>query len=278
MQPPQPAPPRPHILTWLVAFGLVVLLVWQLSLAEQIKHLKQDRDYLKTKLESSNQQLVELGETLKTVELSPSSTAISPSRLSQATETRIADLEQRLNGFLSRADTARARAGFDYTGSNLTLNAPPPDTEPGKRAWGEEQATGAPNTPNASDASTAWASKEPDAGHEWLAVSFARPVDIAEVRVRESYNPGAITKVVALVNNQEMLLWEGKANISAAPRDFVVPVTTSIQSSTIHIHLDTAKISGWNEIDAVELIGKDGSRQWAATAAASSTYAAASNP
>jgi hypothetical protein len=32
-------------------------------------------------------------------------------------------------------------------------------------------------------------------------------------------------------------------------------------------------VPGWNEIDAVELIGRDGSHQWAKQASASSTYA-----
>src|SRR4051812_14147023 len=163
----------------------------------------------------------------------------------------------------------------------MTVVAAAANAEPGKRAWGEEQATGAPNTPSAVDASTAWASREPDSGPEWLSLQFARPVDIAEVRIRESYNPGAISKVVAVVNNREIVLWEGTSNPGAAPRDFVVPVTTSVQSASIHVHLDTARVEGWNEIDAVELVGKDGSRQWAASAAASSTFAArntAANP
>ena len=45
----------------------------------------------------------------------------------------------------------------------------------------------------------------------------------------------------------------------------------------IRIELDTAVNKkprrGWNAIDAVELVGRDGSRQWAAEAEASSTYA-----
>jgi hypothetical protein len=41
----------------------------------------------------------------------------------------------------------------------------------------------------------------------------------------------------------------------------------------VRVYLDTAKVPGWNEIDAVELIGRDGTRQWAVSATASSTYA-----
>jgi hypothetical protein len=42
---------------------------------------------------------------------------------------------------------------------------------------------------------------------------------------------------------------------------------------SIKVYLDTSLIQGWEEIDAVELVGRDGSRQWAKDVNASSTYA-----
>ena len=98
-----------------------------------------------------------------------------------------------------------------------------------KRSWGPEQVTGPPDTPNAGDCTTAWASRDPDGGLEWLAVGFDRAVEIAEVRIRESYNPGAIVKVVALVNNQEVVLWEGSSARGQAPRDFAVRPAASVR-------------------------------------------------
>ena len=41
----------------------------------------------------------------------------------------------------------------------------------------------------------------------------------------------------------------------------------------LKIYLDTSAVAGWNEIDAVEIVAKDGSRQWACEATASSSYA-----
>jgi hypothetical protein len=41
----------------------------------------------------------------------------------------------------------------------------------------------------------------------------------------------------------------------------------------VKVYLDTARVPGWNEIDAVQIIGRDGSQQWAKHATASSTYA-----
>jgi len=142
------------------------------------------------------------------------------------------------------------------------------------REWGPEQATGAPNTPTAGDLPTAWASLHPDGGTEWLQVEFDKPVEVAEVLIRETFNPGAISKVVAVdAGNKETTIWEGQAPTSAAPTEMVVKASSPVSSNKIKIYLDSNRVPGWNEIDAVQLVGKDGSRQWAQAATASTTYA-----
>ena len=50
-------------------------------------------------------------------------------------------------------------------------------------------------------------------------------------------------------------------------------VAAGVNARSVKVYLDTSRVPGWNEIDAVELIGRDGSRQWARQASASSTYA-----
>jgi len=149
---------------------------------------------------------------------------------------------------------------------------PATNTTP-KRSWGTEQVLGPPDTSNAGDAPTAWASLEATAGPEWLALGFDHAVELAQVRIRESYNPGAISKLTAVVNGAEVVLWEGTADRGKGLRDFVVPVSGSIQANSVIVHLDTKRVTSWPEIDAVELVGRDGSRQWATSANASSTYA-----
>ena len=147
-------------------------------------------------------------------------------------------------------------------------------TATGRRAWGPEQATGAPDTPEAGDRVTAWASLEPDGGPEWLRLGYAKAVHIAEVRIRESYSPGAVCQVSAFLRDgTETVLWQGEDPTRAAPSDFVVQAPQDVESASIQVYLDTRQVQSWNEIDAVELVGKDGSRQWAASAEASSTYA-----
>lgn len=140
--------------------------------------------------------------------------------------------------------------------------------------WAAQQAIGAPNTELAGDYNTAWATNYPDTGEEWLKLDYAEAVNIAAVRIRETYNPGAVVRVTAIVkNDREITLWQGQDKTSVAPEYLTIKSSANVTAQTIKIYLDTKLVAGWNEIDAVELIGADGSRQWAVQASASSSYA-----
>jgi hypothetical protein len=140
-------------------------------------------------------------------------------------------------------------------------------------SWSPGQAAGAPDTHQAGDIRTAWAAQSPDTGAEWLKLEYEQPMDIAQVRVRETHNPGAVTAITALQQNgAEVTLWQGEEPRSEAPVEMEFNVPGGVVAQTITVHLDTKKVPGWNEIDAVELVGRDGSRQWAKTATASSYY------
>jgi hypothetical protein len=169
------------------------------------------------------------------------------------------------------------RSGLTVNTGADQLASHSPDGKLLSRPWGPEQVVGPANTMQAGDQSTAWAqytSSGPDG--EWLQVTFERAVDIAEVIVRETYNPGAISKVVAILpNGQESILWEGTEPSVQAPVDMSFPATQKVEAKTAKIYLDRRRVSGWNEIDAVELVGRDGSRQWAASATVSSAYSIA---
>jgi hypothetical protein len=144
----------------------------------------------------------------------------------------------------------------------------------GKRAWGPEQAAGEPDTFQGGDIVTAWASLTPDASPEWLQLEYERAVPVAGVNIRETYNPGAVCKVTAVADDgTQTTLWEGKDPTTEAPGAFAVPVQGEVTARRIKVYLDSPAVPGWNEIDAVELVGQDGSRQWASEATASSTYA-----
>jgi len=140
-------------------------------------------------------------------------------------------------------------------------------------SWSPGQAAGPPDTHQAGDIRTAWAAQSPDGGAEWLKVEYEQPMDIAQVRVRETHNPGAVVAITAMTQNgAEVTLWQGEEPRAEAPVEVEFNVPGGVIASTITVHLDTKKVPGWNEIDAVELVGRDGSRQWAKGAAASSYY------
>ena len=144
-----------------------------------------------------------------------------------------------------------------------------------QRSWGPEQMVGPPNTTEAGDYSTAWAPKTSrGAGEEWIHLGFDHAVEVAQVNVRETYNPGSISKIAAVLpNGQETVLWEGVEPASQAPVNMSFPLPAGVHANQVKVYLDRRRAPGWNEIDAVELVGRDGSRQWATSAMASSSYA-----
>jgi hypothetical protein len=171
----------------------------------------------------------------------------------------------------SRLDTGNDVRGND---PSTLLSSHSPDGKLLTRSWGPEQVVGVPNTMQAGDQTTAWAQYTSQGGAgEWLHVTFEKSVDIAEVIVRETYNPGAISKVTALLpNGQETIIWEGTEPSVQAPVDMSFPTTQKVEANSVKICLDRRRVPGWNEIDAVELVGRDGTRQWAKSADVSSAY------
>lgn len=145
----------------------------------------------------------------------------------------------------------------------------------GKVQWDHSQATGAPDTDSAGDKPTAWAPLQPGSGEQWLQLGYDTAVEVREVNIHETYNPGAISKVAALMpDGSEKVLWQGTAE--RAPSGEVLetslPVPPGITASQIKIYVDTNRVQSWPEIDAVELVGVNGSRQWATSSQASSSY------
>jgi len=130
-------------------------------------------------------------------------------------------------------------------------------SEFGPQDWSATQATGKPNTLIAGDNKTAWASLDADGIPERLQLSYDKPVHLTAVRVHETYNPGAVSKVEAYdVDGKWHTVWEGK-DATPAPIGWFKAVIDPPAWSTrlIKITIDNAAVAGWNEIDAVELIG-----------------------
>lgn len=147
-----------------------------------------------------------------------------------------------------------------------------------RRPWGAEQATGKPDTPEAGDYQTAWASSTPDESDEWLMLEYKTPVLAAGVHIYETYNPGADVRITAfLLDGREVEVWS-RPRPEIPPMDaqiFKVRLFRKVQTCRIKIYLASRAVPGWNEIDAVGLRDDEGGLQWATAAHASSTYGVA---
>jgi hypothetical protein len=145
----------------------------------------------------------------------------------------------------------------------------------GRRDWGTEQATGKPNTPEAGDMVTAWASLTPDDQKEWLLLTYRKAVQGKEILVYETYNPGALTRVTVFNGSKEVEVWKGKDPVVAQDGKGIatIPVNVAFAFSKVKLYIDSPAVAGWNEIDAVEVKDAAGKSHWASRARASSTYA-----
>jgi len=258
------------VLMAIAAAALLLLGVNQWRLFQQLEALRAEQTALATAQAAIAAEKSAASPTDDTAQRLAAALALAEFRLNSLTG-RLAQAE-------TRSVESTRRIARLPRGDVITLADPTPATTatnpPGRRAWGAEQAEGEPDTMQAGDLQTAWAPREPDGGEEWLKVDFDREVEIAQVRVRETYNPGAISRISAVNDNgTEVPMWEGVEPASAAPVEMEFTFQASVRARSVKVYLDTRRVAGWNEIDAVQIVGRDGSRQWAKRATASSSYA-----
>jgi hypothetical protein len=123
------------------------------------------------------------------------------------------------------------------------------------------RATGAPDTDGYGDRSTAWATKDTDSGIEWIDLQFAKPVNATEVKIRQNFNPGAIIKIELFDENSTAhSIWQGPDATKYIPSS-ISWLTATFEKTTyktqrVKITLATNTVPGWNEIDAVQLLGE----------------------
>lgn len=128
----------------------------------------------------------------------------------------------------------------------------------GTAGWSANQATGAPNVDKYADDGHAWAPKSPDAGIEWLVLTFPKPVHAEEIRVRESCGSGAVIKVEAYdEQGTPHSLWAGNDPTTDLNYLMVKFPKTDYKTEKVKVTLATNVVPGWNEIDAVQLIGSE---------------------
>lgn len=150
----------------------------------------------------------------------------------------------------------------------------------GNSSWSIDQVLGAPDTSIVGDVATAWASATPDGQQEWIIVEFDKEVVAAKLDVIESFNPGAISRVSTVsALGTETVVWD-VAGSSSTTTQLTNSIMTSssitfsnpVKSRRFKIEINSPKVRGWNEIDAVRLVDQQGNTQWASSAWASSSF------
>jgi hypothetical protein len=167
-----------------------------------------------------------------------------------------------VDAWLASESDAEVRAALGEAREELT-EVPP---------WSPERALGPPDANLAADDDNAWAAARAEMGEQWLQLGFELAQEVSALRIFEGSVAGGVTRVSALdVRGNRHELWAG-LDPTETPGIFELEFSpTSYRVKSIRITLDTDRRPGWEEIDAVELVGPGG-RQWASTAAASSFY------
>jgi len=126
--------------------------------------------------------------------------------------------------------------------------------------WSAEQSVGIPDSPGCGDYQFSWASAASDS-IDTLIVKFSELVIPLEIIIHESFNPDQISKVE--VQDPEgqgyyTVLQKNPLRVDRpCPFELVVPVEgIDFLTNTVRITVDQSQLGlGWNEIDAVQLIG-----------------------
>ena len=103
----------------------------------------------------------------------------------------------------------------------------------------------------------AWHPATPDRGTEWIEGLFGQPVHATAVEVHESFNPGAITRIlVRNLDGQLHEVWSGEDLNTTCPSVLRVDFEPlDFPTNRIRVELNTTLVPGFNQIDAIKLIG-----------------------
>ncbi|GAP21593.1 hypothetical protein [Leptolinea tardivitalis] len=125
--------------------------------------------------------------------------------------------------------------------------------------WAASQALGKPDVSLCGDNRHAWASKGNDT-IEWIELTYDTPVHPTEINIYQNFNPSQVVEVqLTAVDGSKHLIWEGyPEKIKDCPEvmTIVVDLNRQILVNRVRITIDQRVLGwGWNEIDAVELVG-----------------------
>jgi hypothetical protein len=125
--------------------------------------------------------------------------------------------------------------------------------------WAAIQATGAPDTGRCGDIQTAWASASSD-DVDWLELEYADPVYATAVNIYQTFNPNQVVKVELLSTlGRALTIYQAEPIQVDQPCPYILSITidkTNTRYNRVRLTVDQSTTGlGWNEIDAVELVG-----------------------
>ncbi|HID88474.1 MAG TPA: hypothetical protein EYP52_02000 [Anaerolineae bacterium] len=125
--------------------------------------------------------------------------------------------------------------------------------------WSARQATGAPDTAECVDATTAWASAQSDTV-EQLDLYYETPVYATEINIYQTYNPDQVAEIALIdAEGNFVPVLTQEPHYEAEPCPYVLTVQldepTDYLVQGVRLTVDQSVLQTWNEIDAVELVG-----------------------
>ncbi len=134
-------------------------------------------------------------------------------------------------------------------------------SEYGSNSWSAMQVGGAPDTTGCGDASTAWAAAQSDTLESVTAYFMEEPLIPTEINIVQSYNPSQVVKVELIdvyAEHTDAVIYEGEPmTVDECPYTLSIPVSgVDYPIMGVRVTIDQSALGlGWNEIDAVEMVG-----------------------
>jgi hypothetical protein len=125
--------------------------------------------------------------------------------------------------------------------------------------WAAIQATGEPDTNECADAPTAWASAE-RTGVDWLELYYEKPVYAKRINIVQTHSPNQVTKVDVIdTDGNYYTIYSRDPEVMECPFTLTLSLAdTDYQVIGVKLTVDQSILdpTSWNEIDAVELVGR----------------------
>jgi len=133
-------------------------------------------------------------------------------------------------------------------------------SEYGNPDWAAFQATGQPDTTDeCGDFRTAWASAD-RTGVDWLELMYEKPVYPEQVNIYHNNLPNQIVEVEVLdTGGTYHTVYTGEPEVTNCPHTLIVDITNAdYQAVGVRVTVDQSILdpTSWDEIDAVELVGR----------------------